>query len=425
MEKQRLFSAVCGMFMTVYLYHKQYINNAGRICVSVNTQVAATSFLDFSFDREPSDTVVASGDTVTLECSVTSTSNPTIEWYKDGVRISNTGVRFSELSDGSLRVGPSNNIAGSYSCSVEDRASNLLLVSREAVVSIATLELISHPVDVTDLYAGDTARFECLAQGQGPLEYVWQRDRANIDLTEERVAARYSLLPSGTLEIQDIRFEDEGSYRCRVISPYGGMQELSREAELVLRRGSASSSRVFEFATEPQSNILLKIGSPVILEVSTTQPAIFRWFKDDAELSFPGDHYSLVGQGSLFIEELQEIHTAIYKVVAESLDGTLIESRTSVLALARKKAVMKRANILNHCKAGRYPLPLCIIANILSIPVLTVEVFFATSKTLILYRLFDMPRNDDRSCFQFEPSTTPRETKLTHEWVLRISIPIP
>lgn len=98
----------------------------------------ATSFLDFSFDREPSDTVVASGDTVTLECSVTSTSNPTIEWYKDGVRISNTGVRFSELSDGSLRVGPSNNIAGSYSCSVEDRASNLLLVSREAVVSIAS-----------------------------------------------------------------------------------------------------------------------------------------------------------------------------------------------------------------------------------------------------------------------------------------------
>ncbi|XP_071825768.1 uncharacterized protein [Apostichopus japonicus] len=303
------------------------------VLLPYSTLTQSTSFLDFSFDREPSDTVVASGDTVTLECSVTSTSNPTIEWYKDGVRISNTGVRFSELSDGSLRVGPSNNIAGSYSCSVEDRASNLLLVSREAVVSIATLELISHPVDVTDLYAGDTARFECLAQGQGPLEYVWQRDRANIDLTEERVASRYSLLPSGTLEIQDIRFEDEGSYRCRVISPYGGMQELSREAELVLRRGSASSSRVFEFATEPQSNILLKIGSPVILEVSTTQPAKFRWFKDDAELSFPGDHYTLVGQGSLFIEELQEIHTAIYKVVAESMDGTLIESRTSVLAL--------------------------------------------------------------------------------------------
>lgn len=37
---------------------------------------------------------------------------------------------------------------------------------------ISALELISHPVDVTDLYAGDTARFECLAQGQGPLEYV-------------------------------------------------------------------------------------------------------------------------------------------------------------------------------------------------------------------------------------------------------------
>lgn len=70
------------------------------------------------------------------------------------------------------------------------------------------------------------------------LYWRWQRDRANIDLTEERVASRYSLLPSGTLEIQDIRFEDEGSYRCRVISPYGGMQELSREAELVLRRGT-------------------------------------------------------------------------------------------------------------------------------------------------------------------------------------------
>ncbi|KAJ8035533.1 Neogenin [Holothuria leucospilota] len=310
------------------------------VFLPVVTLAQGTDFLPFYFVDEPSDVVVARGTPVTLECSVPANFNPAYVWFKDGVEISTrfpvTGnVRYTVNSDGSLRIQPLSNgdVTGIYNCEVTSTSNyRSVLTSKKAYVSVSRLEILSDPVDVTDVYDGDTARFECNAQGIEPLEFVWLKNGRTFDLSEERFASRYTVLPSGSLEIQGLRSGDEGRYHCQVSSPHHNGQVESEEAILSLLRGSPSSSREFQFI-KVLSDVQRKVGSMVVLEVSTKVPASFTWYKDGAEISLSGSHYSQVGQGSVYIEQLQEIDTGIYQVVAESIiDGTEIESSARVVA---------------------------------------------------------------------------------------------
>lgn len=68
--------------------------------------------------------------------------------------------------------------------------------------------------------------------------FRWLKDRQTIDLTEERYASRYTLLPSGALEIRDVREGDAGRYRCKVESLLlPDQRRRSTDAELVVRSG--------------------------------------------------------------------------------------------------------------------------------------------------------------------------------------------
>nr|XP_054751658.1 netrin receptor DCC-like [Lytechinus pictus] len=207
--------------------------------------------------------------------------------------------------------------------------------SRSARVTLATLGEVRSPFGVT-VYPGDTARFECEVNGTVPKVTTWLKDGQLIDLTEERYASRYTLLPSGALEIRDVREGDAGRYRCKVESPLlPNERRRSNSAGLVVMTEPAPARRpedlAFLVAPGP-SPIEALIGSTITLEAATTEPATLEWYKGEKKINMQGDHYRRLGQGSLQITNLGEIDTGIYRVVATSkLDQSTVERGVRVV----------------------------------------------------------------------------------------------
>ncbi|XP_072028791.1 uncharacterized protein [Amphiura filiformis] len=292
-------------------------------------------FYPLYFTAQPKNAIVASGRSVTLNCTVMSASQPvTLRWLRGQSEVDTSNSNFVHLSNGALRINSvTRTEQGSYHCTAEDTRGKMI-ISQDAVLSIASLSSnIPSPEDVS-VYEGDTARFKCQATGTPRPRISWQKDGSVLDLTMEIIASRFALLPSGALEIRNIRSIDGGSYRCQATNDVTGQTVTSRTASLTVVNGLPDPNREFEFIVNPQ-DVEARIGRNIVLEAATTEPAAFTWFKDDEEIVlFTGqDHYSIVGQGSLRISDLGEIDTGLYRVRASSgADGSTLTKTVRITA---------------------------------------------------------------------------------------------
>ncbi|XP_038078549.1 neogenin-like isoform X5 [Patiria miniata] len=299
------------------------------------------------FISEPSNVIAVPGSSVTLNCSVHSLLVPTIRWTKDSSPVQANDPTRTLQSNGALRIAPvSLGDEGSYQCSAEmdDGDTYTNLISRRGTVTVAKLVLQDGPSSTT-AFDGDTVYFECSFNSVPAPEISWSKNAQVLDLTEERISARYTLMPSGGLEIREVRSTDAGTYRCRATNPMVTSPVQSPNAVLTVNPGTNPS---FQFIKAPQETEA-PVGQTVVLEAATDSPATFTWFKDGAEIFIVGsgteDHYALLGQGSLRIKQLGEIDTGLYRVLATSIaDGTALDRIVKVTALVPLKFNIRPQN---------------------------------------------------------------------------------
>ena len=65
----------------------------------------------------------------------------------------------------------------------------------------------------------------------------WLKNGLVLDLTEERVSARYTLFPSGGLEIREVRSSVAGTYRCQGTNHLFSTRISSNNALLTINPG--------------------------------------------------------------------------------------------------------------------------------------------------------------------------------------------
>ncbi|XP_057322017.1 netrin receptor unc-40 isoform X2 [Microplitis mediator] len=290
---------------------------------------------------EPKDVIVEPGGAARLDCQASSTvydpSAINIQWRtEDGQMINFIGDSYrSQLANGSLYISSvyadNPELTGGYQCLVT-------VENVGAVVSqIATISLLSQlpifdeePRDIA-VSLGQTAFFSCSLLSTKLLadrvKIHWLKDEHPLQLDESRM----TIMPSsGALEIDDVRNEDVGSYRCNATA--FSQHRLSNKAQLSLEQESSSLSINFDeqsppiFIAKPKPQIAVE-GATIILECAANarpKPSIL-WLKDGVavDLAALDSRYRKIAASSLMITDIMEEDTGSYQCRAKNDVETL------------------------------------------------------------------------------------------------------
>ncbi|KAM4678063.1 immunoglobulin superfamily DCC subclass member 3 [Discoglossus pictus] len=270
---------------------------------------------------EPSDEVAVVGQPLTLLCSADGVQPITITWRKNGAPFWN-GAHAYLLSNGSLYFSLFHHIRadgssdeGEYDCVAQNRFGSV--VSRRARVQTAVMsDFHVFPRDAV-LEEGGVARFQCQIYGLPEPDIVWERNGEILDTNNPR----YTLLPTGVLQITALLPEDAGTYRC-VATNAAGMKHSPMAALTIT--GSHSTGYKDPMILVGPENLTKTVHQTAILEcMATGNPRpIVSWSRlDGRPIGVEG--IQVLGTGNLMISDLTVHHSGVY-VCAANKPGTRV-----------------------------------------------------------------------------------------------------
>ncbi|XP_021933563.1 neogenin isoform X2 [Zootermopsis nevadensis] len=282
---------------------------------------------------EPQDTVVVPGSAAIFNCAATSSNpgvTPTIRWREDGQFLSSIGDQYrSQLSNGSLYITTmfpeQQGLKGDYQCvATLDNVGSI--VSHTARLKVATLPQIQQQPADQQVFPGQTAYFSCWVDATPPATVTWLKDGRPLHLDESRML----VLPSGALELDEVRASDQGSYQCNATSL--DQHRLTVAATLSIDLNLAGASIVPPvFVATPRSSVVTE-GSTVTLDCAANgQPRPWlTWLKDGIAIDMAelGSRFSKVGTGSLQISDVVEQDQGTYQCRAENRDDSVDATAT-------------------------------------------------------------------------------------------------
>ncbi|CAH2274434.1 immunoglobulin superfamily DCC subclass member 3 [Pelobates cultripes] len=270
---------------------------------------------------EPSDEVALPGQPVMLMCSADGIQPITVNWRKNGASLWFEEHIF-QLSNGSLyfsvfhpKTADRFSDEGEYDCVAQNRFGSV--VSRKAQLQAAAIyDFHIFPRDAT-LEEGGVARFQCQIRGLPEPNIVWQRDGEIID-TED---PRYTLLPTGVLQVTALRADDAGTYRCMATNEAG--VKYSPSGALTVTGSHYTGYKDPIILVGPE-NLTKTVHQTAILEcMATGNPRpIVSWSRlDGRPIGVEG--IQVLGTGNLMISDLTVHHSGVY-VCAANKPGTRV-----------------------------------------------------------------------------------------------------
>ncbi|XP_039629483.1 immunoglobulin superfamily DCC subclass member 3 isoform X2 [Polypterus senegalus] len=256
-----------------------------------------------------------------LTCQVDGIQPITTTWRRNGALLLDSENNFM-LPNGSLVIvkfqktkpdGSSDE--GDYECVAQNHFG--LLVSRKAKLLAATMgDFQVHPQSIL-VEEGDVGRFQCQIHGLPEPVISWEKNGAPVNPADKR----YTLLPTGVLQISGIRVEDSGVFCC--VARNIANVKRSLEASLTV---SGSHSAVYKEPTilVGPENLTLTVHQTAILEcVATGYPQpIVSWSRlDGRPIGVEG--IQVLGSGNLMITDLSVQHSGVY-VCAANKPGTRV-----------------------------------------------------------------------------------------------------
>uniref|UniRef100_A0A8C1ZN86 Immunoglobulin superfamily DCC subclass member 3 n=1 Tax=Cyprinus carpio TaxID=7962 RepID=A0A8C1ZN86_CYPCA len=276
---------------------------------------------ELSFTLEPSDIIAVQEQPLMLHCQVEGIPPITTQWRRNGALIVED-QNYVMFANGSLLIGhfqktksDGSSDEGDYECIAQNFFG--LVLSRKARVQAATMADFHVQPRSVRAELGGVGRFQCQIHGLPEPVISWERDGRPVDTSDDR----YTLLPTGVLQITGVRPEDSGMYCC-VAHNSAGVKH-STGAQLTV---SGSQSSVYK---EPMilvgpENLTLTVHQTAILEcVATGYPRpIVSWSRlDGRPIGVEG--IQVLGTGNLMISDVRVQHSGVY-VCAANKPGTRV-----------------------------------------------------------------------------------------------------
>ncbi|XP_057675858.1 netrin receptor DCC isoform X3 [Corythoichthys intestinalis] len=289
-------------------------------------------FVDFTFTKEPQDTVTVRGGVLQLDCQAHSdlaSGIPTITWRKDGVLLSAlVDERRQELANGSLLV---QNIVhsrhhrpdeGEYQClsTLEGLGS---IVSRTAKVTVAGPLRVVVPTESVSSYLGDTALLRCEVSGEPTPIIRWQKNRDDLPMTFDS-SSRLAVLPSGSLQVSRVQPPDSATYRCLADNP--GSTRTGTDAELRVLP-EPGLNRNLQFLQRPL-RVTALLGTDAVLECSASgypTPSI-QWRRGEEVIQTWNKKYSLLAGSNLIIRSVTDDDSGSFTCTASNKNHNITAS---------------------------------------------------------------------------------------------------
>ncbi|XP_072563615.1 hemicentin-1 [Paramormyrops kingsleyae] len=162
------------------------------------------------------------GVAITLTCESGGWPKPTLVWTKGRDPLPSHTSLLHQGPEGQLHIpSPTAEDAGIYVCTASSPAG---FASRETQLSVNTKPTLvgrsDHETTVKmAVEAGSEVILPCEAQGSPTPLVIWLRDGRPIP----PVSAWFTVLPSGSLKISDVRLIDSKFYTCAAVNPAGNV----------------------------------------------------------------------------------------------------------------------------------------------------------------------------------------------------------
>uniref|UniRef100_A0A8C7UGH5 Uncharacterized protein n=1 Tax=Oncorhynchus mykiss TaxID=8022 RepID=A0A8C7UGH5_ONCMY len=264
----------------------------------------------------PSDLIVSKGEPATLNCKAEGRPNPTVEWYKDGVRVEtdrdDPRSHRMLLPSGSLfflrivhgrRSKPDE---GVYTCVARNYLGEAVSHNASLEVAILRDDFRQAPSDVV-VAAGEPAVLECVPPRGHPEPTVsWKRNNARVSNKDDRISMR-----GGKLMISHTRKSDAGMYVCVGTNVVG--ERDSDPAELVVYERPVMMRRPVNQVVMEEETI------DFLCEVHGDPAPTVRWRREQAEL--PRGRFEIRSDNSLRLTGVREEDEGTYTCMSENSVG--------------------------------------------------------------------------------------------------------
>uniref|UniRef100_A0AAY4EK12 Immunoglobulin superfamily DCC subclass member 3 n=1 Tax=Denticeps clupeoides TaxID=299321 RepID=A0AAY4EK12_9TELE len=272
------------------------------ICLSPLFFPGVLCFSELFFIKEPHDVTVMRKDPVILDCQAHGEAPIAVKWLKNGVKVAESD-RVYLLSNGSLFISEVESRRGDksdegfYQCLAQNKYGAIL--SQKARLTIAVISPFTIQPTSIVVTEGSVARFTCKITAIPPPIITWELNRVTLPLATER----FTVLPSGVLQIHGVEEKDAGNYRC--VATNIASRRRSTEATLTVTPGP-------RIIAGPH-NITVSLHQSAILEcMATGNPRpIISWSRADHK-SIDVFNTKVLGSGNLMISDVKPQHAGVY-----------------------------------------------------------------------------------------------------------------
>ncbi|XP_068596099.1 immunoglobulin superfamily DCC subclass member 3 [Brachionichthys hirsutus] len=276
---------------------------------------------ELSFALEPRDIIAVQEQPLVLHCQVNGIPPVTMQWRHNGLLLTRD-QHHATFINGSLLIGhflktrsDGSSDEGDYECVAQNAFG--LVVSRKARILAATMADFHVQPESVHVEESGVARFQCQIHGLPEPVISWEKDSRPVDTKNER----FTLLPTGVLQITGVRDEDSGQFCCVAHNSAG----VKHSAEALLSvSGSQSSVYKEPMILVGPENLTLTVHQTAILEcVATGYPRpIVSWSRlDGRPIGVEG--IQVLGTGNLMISDVGVQHSGVY-VCAANKPGTRV-----------------------------------------------------------------------------------------------------
>ncbi|EDW07901.2 neuroglian isoform X1 [Drosophila mojavensis] len=269
---------------------------------SINLKIHAIPY----FTEEPEIQNAAEDEEVVFNCKAAGHPEPTIQWIHNGKPIeqSEPNPRRTVTNNYIKIVNLVKNDTGNYGCNATN---SLGYVYKDVYLNVLALPPeIQEPPRAEATVNGRNITMRCRVFGAPKPQVKWRHNHNWL------TGGRYTVLPSGDLQIQEVTFADNGNYTCLAVNKFGN--ETAQGSLVVKER-----TRITQ---EPQN-----------YEVAAGQSATFRcneahddtldleieWLKDGQPIDFAAEaRFVKTNDNSLTIAKTQELDSGEYTCVART-----------------------------------------------------------------------------------------------------------